>query len=266
MISTLIKGLNFPEGPAFGKNGTIWLVEKEAGNLIYYHNQKYERIPTGGHPNGIAIDNIGNIWFCDSLNNSIRKYVPHERKCYTMVEQYLGQPLKMPNDLCFDKHNNLLFTCPGDRLDDNCGYICCLYSDGKLRIIHSGMYYPNGLAFHLDGNSLFIAETGSKWIWKSQWDHKKEKLENLEKFSYVGGNVGPDGLAFDKENSLYVALYGSNKIVILNTIGQPIDEITLKHPNPTNCAMDPEGKQGLVITEASKGELLRFQSNQKGLL
>ncbi|WP_162849984.1 SMP-30/gluconolactonase/LRE family protein [Sphingobacterium yanglingense] len=266
MTTELINDLNFPEGPAFDNNRDIWLVEKEAGNLIYYKNGQYQRIYVGGHPNGIAIDQDGIIWFCDSQQNAIRQYVPIQQQYSTVVDSINGKPLKMPNDLCFDQHGNLLFTCPGDRLDDGSGYLCSLSTDRKLHIIHSGMYYPNGLAFSSDGHTLYIAETGSKWIWSAHWNVDDKKLEKVKQFAYVGGDVGPDGIAFDTENNLYVALYGSQKITVLNTEGLTIDEITLGYPNPTNCALDPSGIQGLIITEANNGQLLQFKTNKKGLL
>lgn len=265
MTTILIDSLNFPEGPAFDQNGGIWLVEKEAGNLIYYKNNEFRRIPVGGHPNGIAIDMWGRVWFCDSKKNAIRQYIPLQNKCLTVIDKIEGTELKMPNDLCFDNNGNLLFTCPGDRLDDGKGYLCTILTDGTLKRIHSGMYYPNGLAFFPNRNDLYIAETGTKWIWKSEWNLKSEKLEKLERFSYVGGGVGPDGIAFDTEGNLYVALYGSQKIAILDKNGQIINEILLKHPNPTNCAIDPKGLQGIIITEAKAGQLLQLKTDKKGL-
>ena len=48
-MNILIEGLLFPEGPAFDREGGIWLVEKEAGNLIYYKDNQYSRIAVNGH-------------------------------------------------------------------------------------------------------------------------------------------------------------------------------------------------------------------------
>ena len=266
MTTILISDLHFPEGPAFDQNGGIWLVEKEAGNLVYYKDEQFRRIQVGGHPNGIAIDKQGLIWFCDSQQNAIRQYHPLNNKHLTIVDKIDGISLKMPNDLCFDRYGTLLFTCPGDRLDDGNGYLCALYADGSLSKIHHDMYYPNGLAFFPESDTLFIAETGSKWIWKSKWNLQNKKLENITKFAYVGGKVGPDGIAFDNEGILYVALYGGQKIVAVELGGKTIKEIHLQHPNPTNCAIDPKGLQGLIITEAKSGQLLRYETNKKGLL
>ncbi|MGJ7033493.1 hypothetical protein [Niabella hirudinis] len=65
-MRALINNIAFPEGPAFDREGTIWLVEKEAGNLICYKDNQWYRYFVGGAPNGIAIDANNLLWFCDS--------------------------------------------------------------------------------------------------------------------------------------------------------------------------------------------------------
>lgn len=265
-MKTLIEGLNFPEGPAFDLDGGIWLVEKNAGNLVYFYNNQYSRIFVDGHPNGIAIDSQGKIWFCDAKQNSIRQYDPVKRNCITLAHEIMGIPLKMPNDLCFDPNGNLLFTCPGSNLKDGEGYICCLSREGTLKKVHTDMFYCNGLAFGKDKEQLFVAETGTRWIWRMTWDPDIRTIKQNERFVYVGGAVGPDGIAVDSEGLLYVALYGSGKIVVLHPDGKIINEIDTDGNNPTNCALDPLGKQGLFITEAEKGLFLQSGSKKKGLL
>ncbi|WP_313531780.1 SMP-30/gluconolactonase/LRE family protein [Sphingobacterium multivorum] len=265
-MNILIEGLLFPEGPAFDREGGIWLVEKEAGNLVYYKNSQHSRIAVGGHPNGIAIDKKGIIWFCDAQQNSIRCYDPFDKTCTTIVTEIAGKPLKMPNDLCFDTEGNLLFSCPGNDLEDGTGYICCLHKHGALTKIHTGLFYPNGLAFAADNCTLFVAETGTKWIWKMHWNSLTQQVENIEKFIETGGLIGPDGIAFDQDNQLYAAIYGSQHILSIDTKNKTTEKIPTPGKNPTNCALDPKGVQGLMITEAEKGQLLQWDSTKKGLL
>lgn len=262
----ILDNLNFPEGPCFDSRGNIWLVEKDAGNLVFVSENTYKRHTVDGAPNGIAIDKNDIVWFCDSKQNSIRTFDPVTQTTTTMVDNFEGNALKMPNDLTFDQNGNLLFTCPGDSLADNTGYICCFTPEQKLFKIFEGMYYPNGLAFNSNQSHLFVAETGTKQIWKFDWDNKNRQLKERTLFAETGGTVGPDGIAFDEDDNLYAAVYGSGKIKVWDKNGALKEEIDALGYNPTNCALDPSGKKGLVITEAEKGILVQYHTKKRGII
>ncbi|GGH30258.1 SMP-30/gluconolactonase/LRE family protein [Sphingobacterium alkalisoli] len=266
MINVLLDNIAFPEGPAFDKNGRIWLVEKEAGNLISIDSEGIKRYQTNGNPNGIAIDKNNLIWFCDAKQNSIRTFNQSTERIETIVSSIDNMPLKMPNDLAFDEHENLIFTCPGDTLTDGTGYVCCLTNTKKLLIIKHNMFYPNGLAFSKDFNSLYIAETGTHIIWKFKWNALQHILSEGIQWINVGGPIGPDGIAFDADDNLYIALYGGASVKKVDQYGQIMEEILLPGKNATNCAIDPTGKMGIIITEAEQGTLLQKKINTKGVL
>ena len=263
-MKVILDHINFPEGPCFDKNGNVWLVEKEAGNLIIVENGIATRFEVDGAPNGIAIDSNNLVWFCDSKQNSIRTFDLTTKTTNTIVDQIEGKPLKMPNDLTFNKQGDLLFTCPGDNLDDNTGYICHLKTDKTLSIIYKGMFYPNGLALNKEQTALFVAETGKHKIWKFDWDGTK--LANKILFAETGGPIGPDGIAFDEDGDLYVAVYGSGMVKSWDKNGVLKNQIDAIGKNPTNCAIDPSGKFGLVITEAEKGLLIQYPLKKRGII
>ncbi len=265
-MNVILDQINFPEGPCFDKNGDIWLVEKEAGNLIYIKNGISKRFKVDGAPNGIAIDANNLVWFCDSKQNSIRTFDPISQTTSTIVGYFENQALKMPNDLAFDRKGNLLFTCPGDSLEDNTGYICCLTPDKQLLKIFKGMFYPNGLALNEEQTQLFVAETGTKKIWRFDWNADSNLLNNKTLFTETGGTVGPDGIAFDEEGNLYAAVYGSGKVKVWDKTGTIKEEVDTLGYNPTNCALDPSGKKGLFITEAEKGTLLQHPTKKRGII
>lgn len=265
-MRTLIHNIAFPEGPAFDREGAIWLVEKEAGNLICYKDGQPLRYFVDGAPNGIAIDEANRLWFCDSAQSCIRRFDPVTGKTEMVADRVRDQPLKMPNDLAFDSKGQLLFTCPGDRLTDGEGYVCCLTEERLVLKIRTGMYYPNGLAFNREGTRLYIAETGTRLIWRFCWDAEAAMLSQPEIIANTGGTVGPDGMALDEAENIYVAVYGAGVIKKISRDGSDISEIRLPGTNPTNCALDPHGNQGLIITEAEKGWLLQTDMAAKGLL
>lgn len=264
--SIILSNLRFPEGPAFDRNKNCWCVEQTGGSLVCVSTQGTKRFEVGGCPNGIAIGADQLVWFCDSGQNSIRTCDPETGATATILHTLNGAPLLMPNDLAFDHRGQLVFTCPGPRLDSSKGYICVYNYEGKLLKIAEGFYYPNGLAFTRDGRQLLVAETGRQRIWTGDWDADNGRWTNRRVFAQTGGVVGPDGMAFDEDGFLYVALYGSGCIRVFDPAGNYVNDYTTPGLNPTNCAFDPFHRWWLVVTEAETGTLVSIPVMKTGII
>ena len=265
----IVSDLKFPEGPAFGLDGSLWAVELKGESLINLTIGKLNRYYVGGSPNGIAIDKLGRIWFCDSEQNTIRRFNLQTGQTETIISKVEGEDLNKPNDLAFDAVGNLVFTCPGNSRQEPTGYVCVLKTDGTIAKISTGKYFPNGLAFSVDGKTLVIAETYKHRLWTGEWDSKKCVWNNSKVWCEIGGPNGPggpDGMAFAENGNLFVAVYGTASIRVVSPKGIVINQINLESQNPTNCAFDPSGKLGLVITEAEKGQILSLNSEYKGII
>lgn len=267
-IMTLVDGLAFPEGPAFASDGSLWAVELKGENLLQFQHGQLYRYHVGGAPNGIAIDKDGQIWFCDAGRNSIRRFDPQSGQCVTMCDRVDDSPLDKPNDLAFDRMGNLLFTCPGESRREPTGYVCVLTPKGLVRKVAEGFYFPNGLAFTEGGSHLIIAETYQHRLWKGDWNPETAELTQNQVRCAIGGPNGPggpDGIAFDTDGNLYVAVYGTSEIRVMDPFGTVINRIALPGQNPTNCAFDPFGRWGLVVTEAEWGHVVSVPVEAIGL-
>lgn len=254
----LAEGLNFPEGPAFAPNGELWCVELKGGNLVRWSERGIERFDTGGEPNGLTFDNRGVAWFCDAGQCAIRTFEPATGLYNTTVHSIDGVPLFRPNDLVFDGRGNLIFTCPGDSRREPTGYVCCFSASGELTKIAEGIYFPNGLALFDEDRRLVIAETYRQRLWKGRWNGHARAWTDAHPYANVAGLPGPDGMAFDSDGLLYVAVYRSGQIRVFNDQGELVKAYDLPGMNPTNVAFDPSGRLGMVVTEAEKGQLLRI--------
>ena len=252
----LLSGLAFPEGPCFAGDGSLWMVELKGGQLVRYRDGRVDRIPVGGEPNGIAMDGDGRVVFCDAGQCAIRRYDPETGQTETLAERVDGEPLFKPNDLAFDALGNLVFTCPGDSRSEPTGYIAVLAKHGEVRRVASGFYFPNGLAFSPDGGHLVVAETRRQRLWRGRWDAEHARWLAPRPWASVGGTIGPDGMAFAADGRLYVAIYSGGAVKVVAPDGEVEEVIDVPGANPTNCAFDPVGKLGLVITEAEKGQLI----------
>jgi gluconolactonase len=252
----LAEGLHFPEGPAFATDGSLWFVELRGGCLVHLDQGKMTRHSTGGAPNAAIVDAAGRVWFCDAEKGSIRRLDPAAGVIETLADRVAGKPLKAPNDLAFDTAGNLVFTCPGDSRAEPTGEVCCLGTDGQVTLVADGLYFPNGLAFTPDGSALIVAETYRQRLWRGRWDAEARAWREPSVWADgLQGPPGPDGMAFDPEGFLHVAVYGSGQITIHAPDGRKAGAIPVPGPAPTNCAFDPRGRLGLVVTEAGQGKL-----------
>jgi len=262
----IARGLAFPEGPLFDTQGDLWCVEMKGGGLARLDGSgRLTRFATGGAPNGLALDTAGGLWFCDSEQNQIRRLDPATGACETVAGSVDGHDLDKPNDLAFDTAGNLVFTCPGSSREVPTGYVCCLSPSGVVTVIADGLYFPNGLAFTSDG-ALVIAETRRQRLWRGGWDAGERRWLSPAPLCATGGApIGPDGLAIDIAGRLHAAIYGAGLIEVFAADGARLGALTTPGANPSNCAFDPTGQLGLVVTETDRGELLSFSADAVGL-
>ncbi|SFD99664.1 SMP-30/gluconolactonase/LRE family protein [Spirosoma endophyticum] len=261
-VRVLAKDLRFPEGPEFDGYNNLWCVEQEGEGLFCRAaNGHTKRIHTGGRPNGLTC-HLGYLWFCDSGQNSIRRVNIKTGEIETILGEIGGRPLNMPNDLLFDDAGNLLISCPGPYDDGQSGYVAVCSPNGPVQIIADGLFYPNGLAFFPNKQTLLIAETHRQRIWSGYWDKEGVSWETIRVWANVidapvdADIPGPDGMAVGSDGRLYVAVFGAGIVRVFSDEGQFVRDIHLPGQNPSNCAFDPTGKLGLVVTETERGQLL----------
>lgn len=255
----LATGLCFPEGPAFAQDGALWCVELQGGALVSLSAEGHvERHPVGGEPNGLAFDGGGRVWFCDSGERAIRRLDLSTSRLEIVTHLGAGLPLDKPNDLAFDPAGTLVFTCPGESRTEPTGSVWALRQAGEPHLVANGLYFPNGLAFVDEGRSLVVAETYRHRLWKGKWDAVAVKWTASAPWAAIGGPIGPDGMALGADGLLYVAVFGQGCVKVVDWNGAIRAVYPTPGSRPTNCAFDPAGRLGLVVTEAERGELLSF--------
>ena len=267
-IKTIISGLNFPEGPVFDFDGNLWFVEIKGGNLSRWDGKQLVRFDVDGTPNGAMIDQQGCIWFCDSGRGEIRRFDPRQKAFQTICFQTTeGNNLVRPNDLIFDQNGNLLFSDHADGREEPLSSICVLPKGcDRAKVISKNKYFTNGLAFRADAKTLIFAETYRQQLWIGEWDADQLELNNERHFAKAGnGPWGPDGIAFDAQENLFVAVFNESLVNVYDTDGKLTYTLPCPGTRPTSCTFDPFGKLGLVVTEAERGEIVSYPDFRNGL-
>ena len=204
----------------------------------------------------------------------------------TVLTESADGPFLFPNDLCFGPDGKLYFTDSGIRFVDFApgGKVVENYNDltydgrvyrmdvatRELELLADGIKFTNGLAFDPDDAYLYVAETITGDILRYRYG--PDGLGPAEIFGNViapdapDGIKGPDGMAFDVEGNLFVAVFGQGDVTVLAPDGSVKDRIRTQGIAPTNLAFGLNGERRIYVTEDQFGTLEVFDVDAPGLV
>jgi gluconolactonase len=261
-VHAFAHGFKFPEGPTFDRDGNLFVVNVDTGDIskILPDGRVKTFANTGGAPNGAKFHVNGDLFIADRSKGIIAIAPTGEMR--VIVDHYQGRKLNGPNDLIFDSNGNLYFTDPhGSSAENPVGCVYCVSSGGEMTCLASGLAFPNGLALSRDGKYLFVADTRKNRILR----YVLTPPVRSYLFSQLSGGWGPDGIAFDIAENLYVAQYGGGVVMILNPKGELVERITLGGLFPTNVAFGGPDCRTLYATEVETGSVYCFMTDCPGL-
>jgi gluconolactonase len=262
-VRLFASGVKFPEGPAFDRKGDLFVVNVDTGDISKVspdgHVENF--MNTGGVPNGAKFHANGDLYVADRNKGIIA--VSPDRRIRVIVDHYQGKKFNGPNDLFFDSKGNLFFTDPhGASAENPIGCVYRFSKDGELRLLVSGLPYPNGLLLSPDEKELFVAVTRKNRILRYILDPPPVRSTI---FCQLNGGWGPDGMALDTAGNLYVAHYGGGSVLIINANGEVMERIKMGGLRPTNVAFGGPDRKMLYVTEVDTGSVYRFNTDYPGL-
>jgi gluconolactonase len=283
-VTQVAVGLAFPEAPAFDRDGSMFVAEMAGGTIAAIDlgsGRVYERVTTGGGPNGIAlgpggalyVTNHGGIpWDGHTLDMSSTETASTPRvervgPGGTVMELYkssAGLPLLGPADIALDDHAGIWFTDPGaGGLDEHRGRVWYAHPDGSCATIAAdGYQFPNGLAFRDGGAELLVAETGSGRIWL----HAvlgPGLLGPRRPFARLS-HGRPDGLCVDLAGNVLAAATFSGAVRVFDAAGREIEAIAMPDKLVTNVTLHPQ-QPTAYVTLARTGMLVSFRWDRAGM-
>ncbi len=258
----------FLEGPAFDRFGNLYIVDIPHGRIFEISPDAAFRLVADydGEPNGLAIHRDGTIFIAD-YRNGILALDPGTGVITPILRDLDGVPLKGPNDLTFSHSGDLYFTDQGQSgLSDPTGRLVRMRSDGKVDILLDCIPSPNGLVLNRAETTLFLAVTRQNAIWRVPVpDHGATPSRVGVAIQLSGGN-GPDGLAMDENDTLFIAHNKLGCVWGFDRRGEPLYRInSCTGDDTTNIAFGGADGKTVFITESQTGTILTVELDTPGV-
>ncbi len=248
---------SFLEGPAFDAQGRLYVTDIPYGRIFRIEDDTWTQVAAyAGWPNGLKVQPDGDLLIADYRHGLIR-IDPATGSASAVLQTVMSESFRGLNDLTLHDDESVLFTDQGQTgLQDPTGRVWRLHKDGRIdRLIATGPS-PNGLVLNTAQTHLYVAMTRSCEVWRFAL-RNDAVVAKAQCFARVPpGTSGPDGLAMDAHDRLYVANPGHGCIWVIDPRGKPLYRVQSYHGHTTtNCALTPDGR-GLVITESETGSIL----------
>ena len=247
----------FLEGPCFDAAGRLLVVDIPNGRIFRIEDTTWTQLAEyDGWPNGLKVLPDGTLLAADYRRGLIR-IDPTTGTTSPLLQTVMSESFKGLNDLTLHQDGSILFTDQGQTgLQDPTGRVWRLHPDGRLdRLLGTGPS-PNGIALNTAQTHVYVAMTRSCEVWRFLL-RSDAVVAKAQCFARVpAGTSGPDGLAMDTADRLYISNPGHGCVWVVDAHGVPRYRIaSCAGRMVTNCALAPDGRT-LVMTESETGSIL----------
>jgi gluconolactonase len=262
-IETVSEGHGFTEGAAMSLCGRIFFTDMDNQKILHFDpdmdsTEVWQE--ESGRANGLFI--VKNLMYaCEAVGRSVVQYDlfkgPGTRE--VLASTFSGDSLGSPNDI----------TRIGDHLYFSEFWIGEFHQDrGTAREIFENRVYaysiadgvmdslafdfgtPNGVASSPDGKQLYVGDFSTNKLYRAEVSDGKvgpvELFFDLEEVDLQG----PDGMAVAQDGRIFLALYGSERLLVINPDGTPAGTLPTG-PLTSNCVFAADGET-LYITADKK--------------
>lgn len=286
--TVVAQGIVSPEGPAVAADGSVLLVSRWTGRVMRVDpfGRVTEVLQTEGKPQAVVTLASGDLLVADAKRPALLRvprssWAPQDVRageagvCEELLTHCEGRSLLGPNDLCCTPAGVVYLTDPGlvlgepgqvlrvdlsALLGDPSGPRGDCSREGSRALVATRLVdrllFPNGITMTADGRFLLVAESWTHRIWRYALEDQGRRLGPASLFHEFPDHY-PDGMAFDSEGNLLVALHGSGHLQVLRADGTLAATIPVGGVGCTNVVFGGSDFQTLYVTEDEQQALLK---------
>jgi len=204
------------EGPAYHPAHRFVLFSDIPNERVLRFDERTRRVDVfdaaSGFANGRTVDAQGRFVWCEHGGRRVAR-LEHDGSTSVVADAYAGVPLNSPNDVAVHRDGSVWFTDPTyGILSDYEGVAAATQqtvrgvyrvdAGGSIALRIGELDQPNGIAFHPEGTSVYVTDSGTPAIWRAEVraDGSTGAPERL-----ADADVVYDGIRTDALGRLWVA-------------------------------------------------------------
>ncbi len=251
-------GFAFAAGPALNAAGDLFVANyRELGTIGRIATDGTAAIlsdlrtfaPLAGRApqaNGLKLDSEGRFIVADSGGGRLLRIAADGAQMEILAERSEGKRFDSINDVALDRRGNIYFTDPGESTAEDPTGAVYRYDvrTGRVSLLATGLAYPTGIAVTVDQKRLCVAESRQYRV--LMYDLTAEGTATNQRVlvdfpdetrgTFVGGKFDPEGMVFDAQNRLYVAMWRGGVINVVDVeAGRLIRQYDAGGGRATNC-------------------------------
>lgn len=244
-VERLWTGARWSEGPAWFPAGRYLIWSDIPNNRMLRWDETDGSVSVFREPsnnsNGNTVDHQGRLITCEHRSRRVTR-TEHDGSISVIADRFEGKALNSPNDVVVKADGSIWFTDPtygilidyeGERAESEIG-ACYVYrvdpQTGAVTIVADDYIKPNGLAFSVDEQTLYIADTGASHMAGGPAHIRRHQV--TDSGTLTGGEVIADctqglfdGFRLDLEDRIWTS--AADGVHCLNTQGQLIGKILI---------------------------------------
>ncbi len=264
----VVDGIAFAEGPAFGRDGSLYFVNyRRLGTIGRRTPDGTAEVwaETGGQANGLKCDAAGRLVVADFGAKRVTRFDTATRNFEVLTDRFADQAYLGPNDVCLDQAGNVYFSDPaGSSRETPIGavYRISMAPDGTpedVARLDDGLAFPNGLAVHPDGGRLYVAETGTDRLLAYDLSPTGGLTNRRTAMQFDSPSL--DGMCFDEHARLWIARWVNGTVDVVDVDAARVLASYPVGDRVTNLCW---GGASVYVTVAGTGQVVRLDAGVGG--